>query len=241
MEMQLTESSRTVVGSKIKLVVGIFFTVVGVLLALDNLDILYAGDVLRFWPVLFIVIGALKFNDAGSRGLAVFSIAAGALMLANNTHWLRLSLRLFWPLVLIAIGLVIVLRAFGVVVPTALLLTAPMGRSGDTLWSVFNHRKLMRPANEMAGKRLVAFMGAHVLELTEPATYDGPIIIEAMAMWGGIELKVPPGWEVIVDVVPVMGGIDARTSAARGGRQLIVRGLVWMAGLEVKNAEARMQ
>src|SRR5260221_2803762 len=89
MEMQLTESSRTVVGSKIKLVVGIFFTVVGVLLALDNLDILYAGDVLRFWPVLFIVIGALKFNDAGSRGLAVFSIAAGALRLANHTHLVR--------------------------------------------------------------------------------------------------------------------------------------------------------
>src|SRR5260221_12174983 len=85
MEMQLTESSRTVVGSKIKLVVGIFFTVVGVLLALDNLDILYAGDVLRFWPVLFIVIGALKVNDAGSRGLAVFAIAAASVMRATAT------------------------------------------------------------------------------------------------------------------------------------------------------------
>ena len=241
MEMQLTEPARAVVGSKIKLVVGIFFTLAGVLLALDNFDVYVAGDLLRYWPVVFIVIGALKFNDAGSRGLAVFSIAAGVLLIANNTHWLRLSLRLFWPLVLIAIGVVIVFRAFGVANPTAFLPTAPMGRSGDTLWSVFNHKKLARPANEMAGKRLVAFMGAHVLELTEPASYDGPIVIEAMAMWGGIEIKVPPGWEVIVDVVPVMGGIDARTSAARGGRQLIVRGLVWMAGLEVRNAEARMQ
>jgi hypothetical protein len=241
MEMQLTEPGRVVVGSKIKLVVGIFFTVVGVLLALDNFDIYFAGDLLRYWPVVFIVIGALKFNDAGSRGLAVFSIAVGVLLIANNAHWLRFSLRLFWPLVLIAIGVAIVFRAFGVAIPNAFVLTAPLGRSGDTLWSMFNHKKLTRPANEMAGKRLVAFMGAHVLELTEPASYDGPIVIEAMAMWGGIEIKVPPGWEVIVDVVPVMGGIDARTSAARGGRQLIVRGLVWMAGLEVRNAEARMQ
>jgi hypothetical protein len=46
---------------------------------------------------------------------------------------------------------------------------------------------------------------------------------------------------VIADVVPIMGGIEIKTSAARGGRQLIVRGLVLMAGMEVKNAEARMQ
>jgi hypothetical protein len=28
------------------------------------------------------------------------------------------------------------------------------------------------------------------LELTEPASYDGPIVIEAMAMWGGIEIRL---------------------------------------------------
>jgi hypothetical protein len=240
MEMQLTEPGRAVVGSKVKLVVGIFFTVVGVLLALDNLDIVYAGDVLRYWPVLLIVIGVLKFNDAGSRGMACCAIVAGALLLAHNTHWLRFSFRMFWPLLLIAVGVVIVLRAFGVIVPTAFVLTA-MGPSVNSIWAVFDNRKQVRPVNEMAGKRLVAFLGGHQLELTEPASYDGPIVIEAMAMWGGIEIRVPPGWEVIADVVPIMGGIDVKTSAARGGRQLIVRGLVFMAGMEIKSAVARMQ
>jgi hypothetical protein len=127
-----------------------------------------------------------------------------------------------------------------VVVPTAFVASA-MASSDDTLWALLNNRKMERPANELAGKRLVAFMGGHQLELTEPATYDGPIVIETMAMWGGIEIRVPAGWEVIADVVPVMGGIDIKTSAARGGRQLIVRGLIFMAGMEVKNAEARMQ
>src|SRR5260221_6224037 len=129
MEMQLTESSRTVVGSKIKLVVGIFFTVVGVLLALDNLDILYAGDVLRFWPVLFIVIGALKFNDAGSRGLAVFSIAAGAVMLAHNTHLPPASPPPFLPLLLLALGPGVVVGGLCPFVPPAGLLSAPIGRT----------------------------------------------------------------------------------------------------------------
>ncbi len=240
MEMQLTEPGRPIVGSKVKLVVGIFFTIAGILMALENLDIVDAGQVLRYWPVLLIVIGVMKFRDAGSRGLAVLSMAAGALLLAHNAHWLRFSFAGLWPVVLIGVGVVIVLRAFGVVIPTAFVATA-MGPAGDTSWAVVNTRKLARPANELAGKRLVAFMGGHQIEVIEPATYDGPIVIEAMAMWGGIEIRVPHGWEVIADVVPVMGGIEVKTSAARGGRQLIVRGLMFMAGMEVKNAEVRMQ
>ncbi len=240
METQLTEPGRPILGSKVKLVVGIFFTFVGVLLALDNLEVVEAGLVLRYWPLLLIVIGALKFRDSGSRGLAVLSIAAGALLLAHNAHWLRFSFAGLWPILLIGVGVVIVLRAFGVVIPTAFVATA-MGPAGDTIWAVVNTRKIARPANELAGKRLVAFMGGHKIELTEPAAYEGPIVIEAMAMWGGIEIRVPYGWEVIADVVPVMGGIEVKTSAARGGRQLIVRGLMFMAGMEVKNAEARMQ
>ncbi len=39
MEMQLTEPGRPILGSKVKLVVGIFFTIAGVLLALDNLEV----------------------------------------------------------------------------------------------------------------------------------------------------------------------------------------------------------
>lgn len=239
MEMQLTEPGRQIVGNKVKLVIGTFFAAVGVLMALDNLDILDTGRLLRYWPLLLIVVGVMKFRDAGNRGLAVLSIALGTLLLAHNVHWLRFSFSALWPIILIGAGIVIVLRAFGVVVPTAFVLTAATP-SANTILAVMNTIKIARPANELHGKRLMAFMGGHQLELLEPATYEGPIVIEALAMCGGIEIRVPHGWEVVADVVPVMGGITMKTSAARGGRQLIVRGLVLMAGMEVKNAEARM-
>ena len=240
MEMQLTEPGRTVVGSKVKLVVGIFFALAGVLMTLDNFDIIDTDHVLRYWPVLLIVIGVMKFRDEGTRGLAVLSIAAGTLLLVHNVHWLRFSFSSLWPLVFIGVGVVIVLRAFGVVIPTAFVVSAATP-SANTILAVLNTRKTTRAANELDGKRLMAFMGGHQLELTEPASYEGPVVIEVLAMWGGIEIRVPPGWEVVADVVPVMGGITMKTSAARGGRQLIVRGVVLMGGMDVKNAEARMQ
>ncbi len=238
MEMQLTEPGRPVIG-KVKLAVGLFFTAAGVLMALDNLDFIDAGRVLRYWPVLLVVIGALKFRDAGTRGMAVLLMAAGTLLVLHNAHWMRFSFAVVWPLLLIGVGLVIVLRAFGIVVPTALIANAMP--AGENRWAVLDSRKIIQPANELAGRRLLAFMGGHHVELTEPETYDGPIVVEVLAMWGGVEIRVPPGWEVIADVVPVMGGIEIKTSAARGGRQLIVRGMVVMGGIEIKNTEARTQ
>ena len=63
-----------------------------------------------------------------------------------------------------------------------------------------------------------------------------PVMVEVLSMWGGIEIRVPSGWEVIGEVVPIMGGVDIKADSTPGGRQLIVRGLVLMSGVEIKNA-----
>jgi predicted membrane protein len=225
MDMQLTDTPKPVIGSNIKLVAGIFFTVLGVLLTLDNLDIIDAGRVLRFWPVVLIVVGVLNLNHAGRRGLSIVAIALGTLMVAARAHLLRFSLFDLWPLLLIGAGLLIVLRAFGV--------SAPVQRS--SLWSVLNTRKVTIDPDKLHGSQIISFMGGSTIELTNTGEHEGPVVVEVLAMWGGIEIRVPSGWEVIAEAVPVMGGIDIKTVGAPGGKQLVVRGLVFMAGMEIKN------
>lgn len=225
MDMQLTETPKPVIGSGIKLVAGIFFTLLGVLLTLDNLDIIDAGRVLRFWPVVLIVIGLMNLNHVGRRGLSIVAIALGTLMVAARAHLIRFSLFDLWPLVLIGFGVVIVLRALGV--------SGPDLRSD--LWTVLHTRKVTIDPDKLHGSQIVSFMGGSTIELTNTGEHEGPVIVEVLAMWGGIEIRVPSGWEVIAEAVPVMGGIDIRTEGAPGGRQLVVRGLVFMAGMEIKN------
>ncbi len=225
MDMQLTETPKPVIGSSIKLVAGIFFTALGVLLTLDNLDIIDAGRVLRFWPVVLIVVGLMNLNQAGRRGLSIVAIVLGSLMVAARAHLVRFSLFDFWPLILIGIGVVIVLRALGV--------SGPEQRS--SLWSVMNTRKMTIDPAQLHGSQIISFMGGSQIELTNTGEHEGPVIVEVLAMWGGIEIRVPSGWEVIAEVVPVMGGIDIKTAGAPGGKQLVVRGLVFMAGMEIKN------
>lgn len=225
MDMQLTETQKPVIGSGIKLVAGIFFTALGVLLTLDRLNIVDTDRIVRFWPVVLIVVGLMNLNHAGRRGLSIVGIALGTLMVAARAHLIRVSLIDLWPLILIGGGLVIVLRALGV--------TGPDLRTN--LWSVLHTRKVTVDPDQLHGSQIVSFMGGSTIELTNTGEHEGPVIVEVLAMWGGIEIRVPSGWEVIAEAVPVMGGIDIKTAGAPGGRQLVVRGLVFMAGMEIKN------
>ena len=67
---------------------------------------------------------------------------------------------------------------------------------------------------------------------------SGPAELEIIAIWGGVEIKVPEGWEVIGNMLPIMGGADIRTKAAPGGRRLVVNGVVIMGGVDIKSDPA---
>ena len=62
-------------------------------------------------------------------------------------------------------------------------------------------------------------------------------MIDTFALWGGIDIKVPPDWSVVLQGLPLMGGFEDKTAKPpEGGRKrLLVRGLAIMGGVEVHN------
>ncbi|HEX9457492.1 MAG TPA: LiaF domain-containing protein, partial [Thermoanaerobaculia bacterium] len=161
-----------------------------------------------------------------SRTFAVLAIIVGALFL---TDLFRFSIIDYWPIALVFAGLVMVARAFG-------FRTSHLSSQSDsTIWAIFGVRKEKISARNYAGGRIIAFMGGCELDLTNADMEQGSAELEIIVVWGGIEIKVPEGWEVIGNTVPVMGGADIRTKAAPGGRRLIVNGLALMAGIDIKS------
>jgi len=69
------------------------------------------------------------------------------------------------------------------------------------------------------------------------AAIDGEAVIDVFAMWGGIEIKVPENWSVSGRVTPILGGYEDKTRRVPDGtnQRLLVRGLVIMGGVEIKN------
>ena len=82
----------------------------------------------------------------------------------------------------------------------------------------------------------VAIMGGVDLDLGD-ARFEVPsVVINAVAFWGGIEIKAPPDIRVVVDGVGIMGGFEGPRDEAPTGQRVTVRvtGVAIMGGVEVK-------
>ena len=213
-----------------KLIVGLFFTIAGVLMTADNLDLFDAGRALRWWPAVILLVGVLKLWDPDRRMTGMILTIIGALLLAGNLGLWQLSLGTLWPLLMIAGGVVLVARALGIRAGAGLV-----REGGGDVWGILGVRKVAETSKDYRGGRIAAVMGGVELDLTEADIAQSPAIVECFARWGGIEIFVPDGWDVIGEVVPVMGGFEVRTAAAADPqKQLIVRGLAFMGGMEIK-------
>ena len=213
-----------------RFVIGVFIALLGIVMTLDNLNVLDASGYLHYWPVILIAVGALKLLDASTRVAGVALVVAGAVLLALTTRLVHLSVFDLWPLLLIGGGLFLVAQAMG--------FRPAMDRDG-TQFAVLSNRNVTIDTPSYAGGRLVAFMGGAALDFSNAGITASPAVLEVFVLMGGIEMRVPDGWEVIGEAVPFMGGVEIETRSRSTGRQLIIRGFIMMGGLHVKAAGTR--
>jgi predicted membrane protein len=91
-----------------RLILGLGIALLGFSLVLDRLYIIEAGRFLRFWPVGLMIIGGLMIvqNGGQQRTVGVIITAVGTWIFLNLQGVITVSIwRLFWPIVLIFIGL----------------------------------------------------------------------------------------------------------------------------------------
>ncbi len=84
---------------------------------------------------------------------------------------------------------------------------------------------------------VTSFMGGCELDLRDALlSADGSAYVEVFSLMGGAHILVPPNWRVVMQVTPIMGGVEDKTRPIMGGTQfLYVRGTVLMGGVEISN------
>lgn len=90
-----------------KLVVGLAILSFGVLLTLDELNVVDSGDYFRWWPGLLVVFGLAKLLQPGDGGGRMFGFIVGivgTLMLLKNVGMIHWGIWDLWPLILVLIG-----------------------------------------------------------------------------------------------------------------------------------------
>jgi predicted membrane protein len=218
------------------LMFGLLIILIGIVFTLDNLNIADSDRYIRYWPAGLIVIGAAKLwqvrHGHGSSVGGVLFVIAGSWMLLDSLALIEANLWDFWPILLIVAGCLIVWQGIRGRQHAAL------GPTDETINALAILAGVNRGSNSSSfkGGELTAFMGGCEIDLRH-AAINGEAVIDVFAMWGGIELRVPENWTVIGRVTPIMGGFEDKTRPLQGAvsHKLIIRGVVVMGGVEVKN------
>jgi hypothetical protein len=98
---------------------GLLMMAAGVVLWLDQLEVIEIRSVFRYWPAVLIILGLGSITAAREKrdvGGGAVMIVVGSWILACTQHWLGLTFRNSWPLINVAIGLGMI---FGALFPTA--------------------------------------------------------------------------------------------------------------------------
>ena len=224
------------------LVLGVVAIGFGLLFLLRNLGVLPFESVGQLWPLVFVLIGVLKVLFSARRGSAHDFILGGALVVLGSTMTLqRLGLidfqwRDWWPMILIVVGLSFLFKGRGR--PHGLPWNQVLGREDEEVLDATaimgGYRRQIR-AQGFRGGNITAIMGGCEIDLRN-ASIEGEAVLNIVAFWGGIELKVPTDWTVILEGSGILGGFVEKTKMpADSNKRLIVRGYAVMGGLEVKN------
>jgi hypothetical protein len=233
---------------------GLVLLAMGALFLLDNLDIIEARYVWRtFWPLLFIGWGVSRVvsGDHG-RFLPWLAIGGGSVLLGRVLFGWDINLaRIFWPVVLMALGLHILYRSWrrpatvhaSAGGPSAADLAGGESGAAPDPSSSFRDSAFLGSVERRSvsqtfrGGDATAFMGSVAIDLRESRMASNEATVDVSVVMGSIEMRIPRGWTVESRVSALLGSFEdlTDTPVEMPANRLVIRGSALMGSVEVRN------
>lgn len=224
---------------------GIFLVIIGGFWLLDNLDIIpyFIPHYLISWKTFLIGLGLYFIVGREKPEAGIIMIAIGGIFLLQDFHFFRFRdiWHIFWPVVIIAVGLSIILRRrSGGYIPPGTQSDEKKNRI-DTIDvnAVFGGGERKIDSDNFSGGKITAIFGGTDLDFRGADLREGVNELDVFIMFGGADIKVPPDWTVQIDVFALFGGFsDSRSSAVKvvpdKNKVLRIKGFVMFGGGDVK-------
>ena len=234
---------------------GLVAVALGVLLLLGNLGYFDTGDVFRWIPSLFILLGVWmlvksRFRQVGGPVLIILVAALIQVMIIG------VDLGRYWPVILIAVGAAILINSFrsrgvrsrskspdaDVDSPNSVSVfgserkAAPTDQNSINMVSVMGSASQRVTSPEFRGGRATAVMGEASIDLRDASILEKPAVLEFSVVMGEIKLRVPGDWNIRVDDDTIMGELKderVRRDSPDGETDLVVKGSVVMGSLKI--------
>jgi predicted membrane protein len=214
---------------------------VGLVMLLDNLNIVHFHDLWRYWPIVVVIVGVAKVLEARTPSGYIWGglvALVGALILLDNLEIVNFSFDLIWPLVIIAFGISVLLRqldrkkcAEG---------TPATGNPDVSAWVVFSGVKRKVDSQDFKGGDVVAVFGGVNIDLRNAAIAGERAVLDLNLLFGGVDIRVPETWNVVMKGVAIFGAFEDKTTHPKPDpnvktQELVITGAAMFAGVNAKN------
>lgn len=223
---------------------GVFLIIAGVLLFLNEMNLLDFGDLFSlYWPSILIILGLIGLLSRDSSKISnLVLIAIGLFFQLRKLGYINVSIwQVFWPSILIIIGLNIIFQKGTSkhkyeVDPEKWEKENIVNEDILDYFTILSGIKNANYSKNFKGGKLTALLAGIELDLRDAQIANDTAIISATAILGGVEIIVPPDWNVEVKARPVLGGVENKTKYNRdeNAPTLKIDGLAILGGIEIK-------
>jgi predicted membrane protein len=216
-----------------RITTGIIILAIGVGALLGALNLIpFWSWFSNLWPILVIVAGLFVLLGDFRRnyiwGIAI--ILVGVLLQLKAAGVVDFNFfSLIVPIGLIAAGLTVLLH----------VQNRPSIKAGsndvDDISVIFSGSESKNKSANYQGGRITAIFGGAVLDLRD-AKIQKEAVLDVFTVCGGVEIRVPRDWKVISKAAPIAGGVENKSEGNEDhkGPVLIVTGTVALGGVEIK-------
>ena len=218
---------------------GVTIAALGGVLLLRNLEIIKFDSWNVFWGTVWAVglilaglTTILSSRKMLTRAWGLLLMATGVSIGLNAYGIIDVSIwKLFWPVVLIAVGLIVV---FSIGSENRKKYEKSASDSSDNEKVAIFYGEESRVKGDYAGGSATAIFGGVDLDLRQSKIKDGAVI-DVFTFCGGITISLPDDVIVENEVRGVLGGSDDKTVPKPSAKKTIyLRGECVLGGLEVK-------
>jgi len=221
---------------------GVGAILLGLLLLANNFGVL-DYEIKRYlfrWEVILIFLGIVFISGKDNKSTGIILLVIGSVFYLRDFLHFHLSFwQIFWPSLLILIGLMIIFR-----------------HKFDKDWSknplstsdhiidefvLFGGGDRIVNSQQFQGGKVTAIFGGLNFNMLKAKLAPGENYIDVFCLFGGMNLVIPEGWVVKIRVMSLFGGfsdkhrfrtIDTNTDSSA---QLIIKGTTIFGGGEIKS------
>ncbi len=237
------------------LLCGGIIAVIGIVLLLDNLNVISAWQVFRFWPMVLVAAGIINIVNRSGRIFGIIMIIVGVLFQLDRLGFVRFSWSELIAVAMIGIGILVMWSSIESR-RIAAQSSPEIGDAGsdpgagadpDGLRNFLNEvaifggveRRIM--TRDFRGGSVNAIFGGVELDLGRADMQQPQAELEVNAIFGGVELRVPDNWQVVSRGQAIFGGYDDKTdhsdmdATGNPKKMLILTGSAIFGGVDIKN------